>query len=225
MGIEVNVMFPARLRTLMQKGIDGKRVTQQDLATATGYTRQAISLYLDGSVLPNVEKLCAIADFFGVSADYLLGLSDTSTSDKDVSFICEYTGLNENTVQFLHRFLETYGEGIAKVLDILADDEESSFLTAEMLDDAVYRFEYGSFLSAFRNYLRGDFSDKKTLYFLPDGRVTASRDEVQAAEGNRLPVEHITRGELTEQILQRRLLSTAQAIKAKCEAGEIDGSV
>ena len=84
MGIEVNVMFPARLRTLMQKGIDGKRVTQQDLATATGYTRQAISLYLDGSVLPNVEKLCAIAEYFGVSADYLLGLSDTSTSDKDV---------------------------------------------------------------------------------------------------------------------------------------------
>ena len=225
MDSTVNVIFPARLRSLMNQGIDGKRVTQQDLAAATGYTRQAISLYLDGSVLPNVEKLCAIAEFFSVSADYLLGLTDTSTTDKDVSFICEYTGLNEDTVQFLHRFLETYGNGIARVLDILADDEESSFMTAEMLDDSVYRFEYGSFLSAFRNYLRGDFSDKKSLYFLPDGRVTASLDEVHATEGNRPPVEHITRGELSEQIFQRRLLSSAKEIKAKCEAGEIDGSV
>ena len=110
------------------------------------------------------------------------------------------------------------------MLDVLADDENSSYITAdELLGDAVYCYDYGSFISAFRNYLRADFANEKQLYLLSDGGFTASRDE--AMQGERGTVEHITHGELSEQIFQRRLLSAAQAIKAKCEAGEIDGSV
>lgn len=38
-----------------------------------------ISSYESGSRMPSVEKLIAFADFFGVSTDYLLGLSDSYT--------------------------------------------------------------------------------------------------------------------------------------------------
>lgn len=97
-----NGIFATRLRGLMSEGIDGKKTTQQDLAVATGYTRQAISQYMDGSVIPNAEKLAVISKFFNVSADYLLGLSDIPSRDINLSAVCDYTGLSEAAVSELH---------------------------------------------------------------------------------------------------------------------------
>ena len=50
--------------------------TQQQLAKFLNVTRQAVSLYLNGAVLPPVEKLVEIANYFMVTTDYLLGLTD-----------------------------------------------------------------------------------------------------------------------------------------------------
>lgn len=44
-----------------------------------------------------------IANFFNVSVDYILGLTDVATNDKELKFVCEYTGLNEKTVKLLNR--------------------------------------------------------------------------------------------------------------------------
>lgn len=98
-----NGIFATRLRGLMSEGIDGKKTTQQDLAVATGYTRQAISQYMDGSVIPNAEKLAVISKFFNVSSDYLLGLSDIPSRDINLSAVCDYTGLSEKSVTRLKR--------------------------------------------------------------------------------------------------------------------------
>lgn len=46
-----------------------------------------------------------IAKQLNVSTDYLFGLTEISTPDTDVKNICEYTGLNENTVKTLHNRL------------------------------------------------------------------------------------------------------------------------
>ena len=90
-------IFATRLRDLMKNA----KATQQDVAAAVGTTRQAISQYADGSVQPNIEKLYKIAEFFKVSADYLLGMSDITTSDVDDKAINQILGLSEKAISLL----------------------------------------------------------------------------------------------------------------------------
>ncbi len=99
--------FATRLRELMKKA----KVTQQDLAASVGTTRQAISQYADGSVQPNIEKLYKIAEFFHVSADYLLGMSDVTSLDADIKSVNKWLGLSEKSIrqleiqmQFVHNY-------------------------------------------------------------------------------------------------------------------------
>ncbi len=65
-----NKVFPMRLRDLM----DVRKVSQSCLADAIGVQRQTISLYMTGQSNPDWEKLAAIAQYFDVTADYLVGL-------------------------------------------------------------------------------------------------------------------------------------------------------
>ena len=45
---------------------------QEELAERVGVTRQAVSRWEAGSAKPDADKIIAICDLFGVSADYLL---------------------------------------------------------------------------------------------------------------------------------------------------------
>lgn len=53
------------------------RYTQQELANRLGVSRSAIGMYEKGDREPDFETLEAIADFFNVDMDYLMGRSDT----------------------------------------------------------------------------------------------------------------------------------------------------
>lgn len=64
-----------RLRFLI--GEQGTTVTA--LAKELGVSRQAVSMYLEGKSFPNSEKLSALANWFGVTTDWLLGRSDVRT--------------------------------------------------------------------------------------------------------------------------------------------------
>lgn len=73
--------FPVRLKQLMSKRkvIKNKRecpTSQQDLADKLGIKRQTVSLYLTGQSVPDALQIRKIAQFFNVSADWLLGLTN-----------------------------------------------------------------------------------------------------------------------------------------------------
>ena len=53
-----------------------KKMSQVELAKVTGISRDAISKYERGDVLPSVEYAKRIADALGVSLDYLVSDSD-----------------------------------------------------------------------------------------------------------------------------------------------------
>lgn len=95
--------FPSTLRKL----IDEHHTTMTELARTLGLSRQAVGQYADGSTQPNAEKLCAIADYFGVSTDFLLGRTDARTTDTSLRAVCDFVGLSEQAVDYLHREAQT----------------------------------------------------------------------------------------------------------------------
>jgi len=68
-----NSCFPTRLRILL----DRMDETQGKLADAIGVKRQSIGQWKDGTTTPDVISLRKIAEYYDVSADYLIGLKDT----------------------------------------------------------------------------------------------------------------------------------------------------
>lgn len=80
-----------------------RKLTQNDLAEMMNCNRQKIADLERGKSTPSANDLILLSKIFNVSADYLLGLSDTATNDKDIQFICEYTGLDEISVRELHK--------------------------------------------------------------------------------------------------------------------------
>ena len=51
-------------------------MSQEQLADRLGITRQSVSKWESGASVPELAKLIAIADLFGVSLDYLMGRKD-----------------------------------------------------------------------------------------------------------------------------------------------------
>ncbi len=56
-------------------------LSQQALAEKFNLTQQSIYKYENGLAEPNIETLKSFAVFFGISVDYLIGGSDTSSRE------------------------------------------------------------------------------------------------------------------------------------------------
>lgn len=60
-----------------------KNLSQVELANKLSVTKQSVSNWENGNIMPSIDMLMKIAVFFGVTTDYLLGLSDKHTLDTD----------------------------------------------------------------------------------------------------------------------------------------------
>jgi len=89
--------FKERLQLL--RALNG--VSQEKFAKAIGVSRMSISHYETGSRKPDIEVLLKTAEFFGVSADYLLGISDVKNIDADLQAICKTLKLSEKSIENL----------------------------------------------------------------------------------------------------------------------------
>ncbi|MDD3831501.1 MAG: helix-turn-helix domain-containing protein [Clostridia bacterium] len=90
-------IFAIRLSELMKE----YKKTQQDIAELVGTSRQAVAQYTDGSTQPTIERLYKIANYFQVSADYLLGISDIKSIDLQDKEISRILGLSEEAIEKL----------------------------------------------------------------------------------------------------------------------------
>jgi transcriptional regulator with XRE-family HTH domain len=96
---EFNSPFATRLRGLL----NAPEMNQSKLADRIGVTRQAISAYSLGISLPDIEKFEKIADFFGVSTEFLLGRTDVQKPDATKQAAAEYLCLSEVAIDEIRR--------------------------------------------------------------------------------------------------------------------------
>ena len=93
-----------------------KKLKQSDLAEILNVDRTAVGKWEQGKNKPNADTLLVIADYFGVSTDYLLGISDIredlSSNKKEPP---DNNGLSDNKKALL-TFAETVPEDKAAMI-------------------------------------------------------------------------------------------------------------
>ena len=120
-----NDPFLVRFRNLAEE----KGNTMEEMAQAFSTTRQTVRNWQNGETIPDAKSICHIAKFFNVTADYLLGLTDTPVLNADVRQIADYTGLWGRAVALLHIKKECdLREGLAEFLSYLATNDETAEL-------------------------------------------------------------------------------------------------
>lgn len=65
-------IFCERIKSLRNE----RRIYQREVAEYLGVTLRSYQSYESGQSEPNLARLSALADYFGVTTDYLLGRSD-----------------------------------------------------------------------------------------------------------------------------------------------------
>ena len=93
-----------------QKLIDTSGMTRQAIARDIGCDTSTVTKQYNGDLKISVDYLVKYAYYFSVSADYLLGLSDAETGDKDLRFVCEYTGLSAEASKRLNDIKDGHKE-------------------------------------------------------------------------------------------------------------------
>lgn len=87
-------MFSDRVREIrIARGL-----SQVQLAKKLGVTKQTISNWENGNILPSIDMIIKISEFFRLSTDYLLGL--------DSRTYIETTGLNLNQVGHIQQIID-----------------------------------------------------------------------------------------------------------------------
>jgi|GEM_PF-2205029 transcriptional regulator with XRE-family HTH domain len=132
--------FTKRFRELR-----GKR-DNTEFAKFLGISRQTVGFYYNGDRIPDAMMLKQIAEKCGVSTDYLLGLTDTQSTNADARAAVEYTKLPERAVNLIHSD-SIFGRTFRELIGLLTELDNSAFLAAELLafvdkaNTAIFEFK------------------------------------------------------------------------------------
>ena len=161
--------------TALRKKQNKKR---QEVADDLGISRSSLEYYEKNKRKPDIEVLTKIADYYGVSADYLLGRTNAETTDKDLRFICEYTGLSENAITTLSELhdpvnvLNVVPAEIVPLIDFLIND------MGVRLTDEGCAYRHGAILPRLSDYLRCvGFGSKQEVFVTQDGKIFESKEK------------------------------------------------
>lgn len=107
------------MKTNLQILREANGLTQRQISVDLGITQQAYSRYERGDREPDLEMLCKLADYYGVTVDYLIGHESKSIMDRPDSAIAE-------------NFIREFG-------DLFSDETFQSYIKLYKLMDARQR--------------------------------------------------------------------------------------
>lgn len=128
-----------RIRELRKrKNTKSRRFTQADLAKAMGVQEKQISKWENNEIELNSDKIIRLADFFGVSADYLL-----RGGEVDSLVMINETGLSDQTINRLREHKQNGKTVFADAINLLMSPEIGFALSdpiGENLLREIYHF-------------------------------------------------------------------------------------
>lgn len=95
--------FGSRLRGIIEKRKKETGQNLRDMAKDLDVSLGVLSDWQNGNKTPRGDSVAKLAKYFGVSADYLLGLTDVQTIETDVRAVAEYIHLSDKAVAMLHK--------------------------------------------------------------------------------------------------------------------------
>ncbi len=140
--MEHNKIFGERINLAL--ALAEKR--QKDLAAYLHVKDNVISYFVSGTRIPNVEQLAKIASFCGVSADYLLGISDVASPSIETKAICGRTGLSDSAVESLLFYRDTYEKKCAQVAPFFSPS------VCSLPEDYMPAPDFAATVDEFRDY-------------------------------------------------------------------------
>lgn len=124
--------FSSRLIALRKE----RQMTQSDLAKAIHKTRSTVSGYETEGKEPDYEMLCSLAEYFGVSTDYLLGIDDCRTHSEAVfindtkNFKRHYDSLPPLVKQTVAKMYDSFYVMLSR--DMMKNNEERLALYSDL---------------------------------------------------------------------------------------------
>ena len=132
-------MFDNHIGERMRKLRTEKGLTQAQLAKDLNMTQDSISRLESGARSFDGSTIYEIAKYFNVSADYLLGLSNTPSTNVKVKEVCNYTGLDQEAVKILRD--KTLGDEMhKKIVNYLLCDTDTLDALIEYYDSILIKF-------------------------------------------------------------------------------------
>lgn len=101
------------LTTVLKQLREENGLAQKELAAILHVSNGNISNYESGIHSPNLDTLCAIADYYGVSVDHLLGRTESPYAEKELTKCISGTYTVNDFLKFIHRLSDPSRKALA----------------------------------------------------------------------------------------------------------------
>lgn len=152
--------------------------TQEEIAEYLQCSRVTITNYECGRRSPDYNSLVMLAKKYGVTTDYLLGVTNAVTTDKDLRYICDYTGLSDEAVNILNKLL-LYRPEHNRIIDFLI--KEIHFDVRK--DIEMYNENLFYLLDKFYSY-NSNGENKQRLFVTSTGKIYNSYEDAETELSN-----------------------------------------
>ncbi|NCB92002.1 MAG: XRE family transcriptional regulator [Clostridia bacterium] len=114
------------MRTRVKELRKQKNISQTTLATYVGCSQNTISKIEKGECDPKVSLVIEIADYFGVSIDYVLGNSEVKYSYESMSRYGKTSDMYIHYLAKIEKMTPAHRKLVNDLIDGLSEDEENA---------------------------------------------------------------------------------------------------
>ena len=122
-------VFGKRLKELRKE----HGYTIEQFADMVGISKSTLGYYENDKRMPDIEILARIANVLNVSADYLIGRTNTTARKGKLKTVCDFTGLSDQAAEYLSELVENRDYAKLSVINHLFKElcEDYSFYCHE----------------------------------------------------------------------------------------------